>query len=587
MASKHTNNKKQSLPFVSPFLCPGFLGPQEDTDMDWSMDPPQAPASSTPRVTPASEYIPSPHVPSKNKGSNGKNRAASTAPSVLDYGEEQLAISSNWDGSHHALSVFRTEKSLDKDSEMIYNSLSRMRSFIKHHPNPTEREVTVVVEKLWGLIDIIYAAKWDSVPFNKDKNMTIRKCVGDHIVPYYTQNQPSTESSNTTKMNTPPPPPSAEAAPSPSVNTPRAPPPPNKNVESTTKKDSIPSNLKKSYAQASKSNLSRIEDIVRVKEAFPALSADEVEKVLKIKNSRGNNKKPKINMTTRGLSRKEVIIPMAKNIAELIVNSAHTHITNINKCLRNAKSDIVADFIRITNNGIVITTSKLANDLKLTTIENYLKSIQNIDSNSIESPRLPKSKSYMKIIGLPYKINQDALSPDFIEGVLKETHLFKDVVLASKPSIITASPKSDMAVVWVDIWDSQSGSLAKNIINRRFNIGRFIATIKGTNMNPGVPQCKNCWKWGHSTLSCCSHISRCAKCYGAHITEHHREKAWCCMENKKANHSATKEGEPCPHVFKCMNCKGNHQADSYSCPYWRNRFNRDWHGRKQQELFRK
>ena len=278
---------------------------------------------------------------------------------------------------------------------------------------------------------------------------------------------------------------------------------------------------------------------------------------------------------------------MAKYIAELIVNSAHNHITNINKCLRNSKSDIVADFIRSTNNGIIITTSKLANDLNLATIENYLKNMQNVNSSSIESSRLPKSKLYMKIIGLPYKINQEVISPNFIEGVLKKTHLFNGVMLASKPHVIKASPKSDMAVVWVDIWDSQSGSLAKNIINRCFNIGRFIATVKGTNMNPGVPQCKNCWKWEHLTLSCRSHISRCAKCYGAHITEHHREKAWCCMENKKLNRSATKEGEPCSHAFKCMNCKGDHQADSYSCPYWRNCFNREWHGRKQQELFRK
>ena len=264
---------------------------------------------------------------------------------------------------------------------------------------------------------------------------------------------------------------------------------------------------------------------MQVKEVFPALSADEVGKVLKIKNSGGDNRKLKINIMTRGLSRKEVIIPMAKHIAELIVNSAHIHITNINKCLRNSKSDIVADFIQSTNNGIIITTSKPANNLNLATIEKYLKSIQNVNSDSIESPCLPKSKSYMKIIGLPYKINQDVIFPDFIEGVLKETHLFKGVMLASKPHIIKASPKSDMAMVWVDIWNSQSSSSAKNIINRCFNIGRFIATIKGTNINPGVPQCKNCWKWGHSTLSCHSHISRCTKCYGAHITEHHREKA--------------------------------------------------------------
>ena len=87
MAPKQTNNKKQSLPFVSPFLSPGFQGPQENLDMDWSMDPPQAPASPSLCVTPTSEHVPSPHVPSHNKGSNGKNRADSTASSVLSYGE--------------------------------------------------------------------------------------------------------------------------------------------------------------------------------------------------------------------------------------------------------------------------------------------------------------------------------------------------------------------------------------------------------------------------------------------------------------------------------------------------------------------
>ena len=57
------------------------------------------------------------------------------------------------------------------------------------------------------------------------------------------------------------------------------------------------------------------------------------------------------------------------------------------------------------------------------------------------------------------------------------------------------------------------------------------------------------------------------------------------MENKKANHMATNIGEPYPHVFKYVNCKGDNQADSYSCSYWRNYFNKDWHSRKQQELF--
>ena len=111
---------------------------------------------------------------------------------------------------------------------------------------------------------------------------------------------------------------------------------------------------------------------------------------------------------------------MAKHIAELIINSAHTHITNVNKCLKNSKSDIVIDFICITNNGIIITTNKPANDLNLSTIEKYLKSIQNINSDLIESPRLPKSKLYMKIIGLPYKIEQNVISLTISRTFLKK-----------------------------------------------------------------------------------------------------------------------------------------------------------------------
>ena len=198
---------------------------------------------------------------------------------------------------------------------------------------------------------------------------------------------------------------------------------------------------------------------------FPELSADEVGKMLKAKNSNGCMKKPKINMTIRKQSRREIIIPIAKTNTELIINSAHIYISNVNKCLKNSKSNIFADFIQFNINGIIITTNKPANNLDLSMIEKYLKSIQNVNPDSIESPRLPKSKSYMKIIGLPYSSELGVMSPDIIKGILKDSHLFKDTTLASKPCVIKVSPKSDKAVVWVDIWDFQSGSCAKNIIN--------------------------------------------------------------------------------------------------------------------------
>ena len=272
-------------------------------------------------------------------------------------------------------------------------------------------------------------------------------------------------------------------------------PPPDNNVNSSNKKVPKPSNVKKSYAQASKNNISpNVEDILQIKEAFPTLSAEEVGKMIKGKNISRGQRKPRINMTTKGPSRKQIIILITKLNAELIINSANQFITNINKCLKEITSDIYADFIHIINNGVIITTNKPANASDLKIIEKCIKNSNNVDSKAIESPRLPKSKSYLKIIGLPYMEENGPITPNIIEGVLKEMHIFNNIILASKLCIIKVSPKSDMAVVWVNIWNSQNGSAAKNLINRHFNIGRYIATVRGMNMNPGVPQCKNCWK---------------------------------------------------------------------------------------------
>jgi len=93
--------------------------------------------------------------------------------------------------------------------------------------------------------------------------------------------------------------------------------------------------------------------------------------------------------------------------------------------------------------------NKPVNMLNLSTIKKFLKNIDNVNSDLIEGPHLPKSKSYIKIVGLPYKIKQGVITPDYIEGILKETYLFKDVILASKLCIIKVFPKSDMAVVWI------------------------------------------------------------------------------------------------------------------------------------------
>ena len=57
------------------------------------------------------------------------------------------------------------------------------------------------------------------------------------------------------------------------------------------------------------------------------------------------------------------------------------------------------------------------------------------------------------------------------------------MTLTSRPRIIKTSSKLDMAIVWIDIWDVQSSTKTKSLINKYFNIERYITIVWSTNMN--------------------------------------------------------------------------------------------------------
>jgi len=128
-------------------------------------------------------------------------------------------------------------------------------------------------------------------------------------------------------------------------------------------------------------------------------------------------------------------------------------------------------------------------------IKKYMKNLNNIDSKDVSSSCLSQSKLYLKILDISYFIEDTNpfVSVDVIKAVIQNTHIFNDTVLASHYQIINTLPKSDMAIVWVNIWNLQNSTKAKNLINKYFNIGYYIITIWEVSMNLGIPQYKNCW----------------------------------------------------------------------------------------------
>ena len=202
------------------------------------------------------------------------------------------------------------------------------------------------------------------------------------------------------------------------------------------------------YIQASKQTANTSE-VLKIKEAFPAIN---MKKIDQINNIVKNNLKPKphIQMTIKGLSRKQVIIPMSgKNNNNFMKNST-THITNINKYLRNAKSEVLVDYIYSDSLSISIIPNKVSLQSDLQIIDQYVKNSGDINTFQVDEPYLPQSKSYLKIINIPYfphSNTQDHLILSDIETILKQNQIFNNINLVSKPRVIKISPRSDIFII--------------------------------------------------------------------------------------------------------------------------------------------
>jgi len=113
-------------------------------------------------------------------------------------------------------------------------------------------------------------------------------------------------------------------------------------------------------------------------------------------NNINQKDKSKFNITTKGSSRKQIIIPMSISNTERIIAQSNVHITNIDKLLKDVKSEILADCICSNNKGIVIITNKIAVLFDLSIVEKYIKELNNVNSDNVISSKLPQL-SYPKL----------------------------------------------------------------------------------------------------------------------------------------------------------------------------------------------
>ena len=134
----------------------------------------------------------------------------------------------------------------------------------------------------------------------------------------------------------------------------------------------------KSYTQASKNIVSTAE-VLKIKKIFPTLNAEKIDQVNNIIN--GSSKlKSRIQTTTKGPSRKQVIILMSKENVNMFIKNSSLHVLSMNWQFRNAKSEILIDYIWAELLGITVVMNKVAQSSDLILIDQYIKNSNEVNA---------------------------------------------------------------------------------------------------------------------------------------------------------------------------------------------------------------
>ena len=194
-------------------------------------------------------------------------------------------------------------------------------------------------------------------------------------------------------------------------------------------------------------------------------------------------------------NRYQVLIPLTLAAAETVVANAALAVESCNKGLVSARSKLRVESVHKVWDSVSMSINFVASVAELEVIKQWLKKTASLGEITEVEPCLPQSKSFLKVLGVPYWDSKTSLpvTSTQVAEALSSSSLFEGITLAYIPHIMKASPSFDMSVIWIDIWNSQKGSKGKTLINCSFNFGCHTTIVRGTAMHPGVAQCHNCW----------------------------------------------------------------------------------------------
>ena len=234
----------------------------------------------------------------------------------LSYDPQASTKPELWSGSFHPISLHSFIEHFASDSKNIKVTLNFLTKYIQNKQinggkSNNLNDFDSMGDAIWNFISAVYAARWDAL-YTDQKTNTLRSKISSKFIPRTIptngNNKKEIVKSVPVTINKALPLPPLPAKSKKEINV------ISKYFQS--KKSTVDNNVQgcnvnsgKSYAQASKTSVNTLE-VLKIKEKFPSLNAQKIDQVNNIVNGQ-NKPKPRIKMTTKGPSRKQIIIPMS------------------------------------------------------------------------------------------------------------------------------------------------------------------------------------------------------------------------------------------------------------------------------------
>ena len=289
------------------------------------------------------DSMPLPHV--SNANSTCPQAPAISGVSSLPYAELRPGNPESWDGHTNPISMFGQNNTQEID---VNNSLMRISDFIGNRELKNNREKDIPFlsgfgQIAFGFVSSVFKGGWDQLKTDRDNKM-FRELIKDEFttkVPTLSKGKkankfPPTKLVKFTKL--PPP----QLSPRPSKEVLEKSKFHGRNAPGKEKKTTEIAKL--SYVQVSSKS---VNNILKIKENFPELSNKKIKELNRLIFNKSEKPKPKINMMTKGPSRKQVITPMGSDNTKSFMTTSSNHVTNLNHALKGIKSDLIIDFICI------------------------------------------------------------------------------------------------------------------------------------------------------------------------------------------------------------------------------------------------